>query len=117
MNITPPIHVGIISNHRIELPVSQERELYKRLNAFCSYPAGRIILHHGCSTEADITDLIWASDIIVAVQPLPSSISTLLREATDAGWQVIYIEEPELKRYTIPAPREANHDWLGDAWR
>jgi hypothetical protein len=51
------------------------------------------------------------------------------RQATDDdGWQVIYIVEPELKRHTIPAQREAEaadswaarhywHNWLVDAWR
>lgn len=177
MNVTPPIHVGIISNYGIEVPVSQEMELRKRLNAFCSNPAGQVVLHHGCGTAADAIahglafaagwrieghpaytvhgivpwqpatrknqmevlhparltkdrdeDLICASDIIVAVQPLRGSTSTLLGVATDAGRQVIYIEEPELKRHTIPAQREAEaadslaaqyycHNWLGDAWR
>ena len=171
------VFVGIISNYGIELPVSQEIELGKELNAFCSNPTGQVVLHHGCSTEADAiahrlafaagwrieghpayivngivpwqpatmknqmeilhparltkdrgADLIYASDIIMAVQPLRVSTSTLLGQATDAGWQVIYIEEPELKRHTIPAQRQANaadswaaqyycHNWLMDAWR
>jgi hypothetical protein len=177
MNVTPPIHVSIISDYGIEVPVSQEMELSKELNGFCSNPAGQVVLHHGCSTEADAIahrlafaarwwieghpaydvngivpwqpairknqikvihparltkdrdeDLICASGIIVAVQPLRGSTSTLLGQVTDEGWQVIYIEEPELKRHTIPAQREAEaadswaaqyywHNWLVDAWR
>jgi hypothetical protein len=72
------------------------------------------------------TELIYTSDIIVAVQPVRGRTGTLLGQAVDAGWQVMYIEAPAPKRHTIPAQGQAaaaeswsayRHDWLVDAWR
>jgi hypothetical protein len=145
VNVTPPVNVGIVSDHEVALQPAQVRGLVNALRVLRSSFSTQVVLHHGCGGVADRVAcqaarglgwqaeshsgeardsreaaIIWASDIIVAVEPDWGGVSTLVRQAERAGWKVISIEAARLSAVPDQGRGPASvpiHYWLPDSWR
>jgi len=76
------------------------------------------VLHPARARGDRDLDLIWASTVIVAVESERASISSLVTQATDAGWTAVHIEVPTLRAFQPSAVTSLLpvHD-LTDVWR